>query len=163
MKTSPRASLTMMVTWRPSAPQVPQMADAGHAEAVLVEAAAPETLDMVAAAQLDLQLLDDVFLCNPPVDVRRHQNERRRREDHPMPRLAELGDRGECLIVYALGPCSADHVGHRIAALPHTPHIPSHSLMNRFSCPRSSAVDRSTLSSGIRFSCMNCWDLMPGW
>ena len=31
-----------------------------------------------------------------------------------------------------------------------TPHIPSHSLLNMLSCPRSSAVERSTSESGLR-------------
>ena len=33
---------------------------------------------------------------------------------------------------------------------PQTPHIPSHSLLNMLSCPRSSAVERSTSESGLR-------------
>src|SRR5437899_11354874 len=78
---------------------------------------------VIAAAELLNQLLLDFFAGDVSVSMcRLPEQERRRREDHPVPRLAELGDRRERLIVYALGPCAADHVGHRVTSPARTRH-----------------------------------------
>src|SRR5882672_211641 len=123
-----------MVTCRLGTVQVPYLADHRHAVAMMVVGTHTGAL-MIAAAQFYLQLglgllLGNTFCC-PTTDLpNKPQQERRCCEHVPAVGLAELCDRSERLVVYALGPGAADHVGHRVTALPHTPHIPSQSLLN---------------------------------